>query len=157
MGRDHFMISATNPNERSGGGGCLCSPAKLADARGPYIVFTGVETDSAFSPYAVLCADCACNAACKAGVTQGVHGALSEPEPVDGVPQSDHDAALERLHATEAERNELLSDWAEAAPLMVAAQARIVELETQLAAARKAEKSAKIKKTAPAAPTVEAF
>lgn len=70
MARDHFMISTTNPNERSGGGGCLCSEAKIADAKGPFIVFHGVETDNPFSPYAVLCADCACNAASKSGILQ---------------------------------------------------------------------------------------
>lgn len=62
------MVSQINPNERAGGGGCLCSEAKIADAKGPFIVFHGVETDNPFSPYAVLCADCACNAAHKSGL-----------------------------------------------------------------------------------------
>lgn len=75
--RCHFMISQSNPNERAGGGGCLCSEAKIADAEGPFVVFHGVETDNPFSPYAVLCAGCAAAGARESGVLEP----LPEPEP----------------------------------------------------------------------------
>lgn len=71
MARGHYSVSETNPNDRAGGSGCMCSPTHLPDAKGPFIVFHAVETDNAFSPYAVLCADCAYDAACKAGQVGG--------------------------------------------------------------------------------------
>lgn len=74
MARCHFSVSDTNPNDRAGGSGCLCSPTHLPDAAGPFLIFHGVETDNAFSPYAVVCADCAYEGACKAGV-------VPDPEP----------------------------------------------------------------------------
>lgn len=47
-----------NPNDTTGGGGCLCHPIKATDTVGPFVVFEATETDSNLSPYAVLCAEC---------------------------------------------------------------------------------------------------
>lgn len=56
---ENFVISSNNPNDGIGGGGCLCNPLKDRDCRGPYAVFTAVETDNNLSPYCVLSLDCA--------------------------------------------------------------------------------------------------
>ena len=58
-GAQRYSISATNPNESVGGGGCLCSETKCTDAGGPYAVFYGNEMDSGLSPHVVICAPCA--------------------------------------------------------------------------------------------------
>lgn len=47
-----------NPNNPMGGEGCLCSETKVAQAKGPYVVFNATETDCIASPYPVICASC---------------------------------------------------------------------------------------------------
>lgn len=61
-------IVEVNPNENTGGGGCLCSgPIKNDDTVGPFVVFPATETDSNISPFAVLCANCVRECAAKIG------------------------------------------------------------------------------------------
>jgi hypothetical protein len=70
MSAARFHVSATNPNDQIGGGGCLCSPTKT-DCVGPYAVFYGTETDSNVSPHVVVSLACA-----KAVVDQAENGEL---------------------------------------------------------------------------------
>lgn len=53
-----FHVVENNPNEVTGGGGCLCSPIKGHDTKGPFVVFPNTETESNLSPHAVICAGC---------------------------------------------------------------------------------------------------
>jgi hypothetical protein len=53
---DIFHITDENPNQRVGGGGCLCSPTACGD--GPYMVFNGTDMESPVSPFPVACAGC---------------------------------------------------------------------------------------------------
>lgn len=57
-----FSLSDENPNEITGGGGCLCHPRGSDETRGPFFIFTPTTTDDNLSPHAVLCAHCACDA-----------------------------------------------------------------------------------------------
>lgn len=54
------FLSDTNPNETSGGGGCLvCGPRKNVDQRGPFaVVVNENEMESNVSPAPVVCATC---------------------------------------------------------------------------------------------------
>lgn len=73
-----FKISSRNPNDVTGGGGCLCSETSLADCEPPYIVFYGQTLDNPLSPTPVLCHRCAL-----AGV-KGCEGeAVAGGEPID--------------------------------------------------------------------------
>lgn len=54
-----FFISDNNPNDGIGGGGCVCSPLKHEDCKGPFAIFPGTETDSNLSPHVVLSLSCA--------------------------------------------------------------------------------------------------
>jgi len=59
----NFKVVDFNPNESTGGAGCLCSEVATADTKGPFVVFYGDnEMDSAVSPVPVLCAGCASEA-----------------------------------------------------------------------------------------------
>lgn len=71
-----FFVSATNPNDNAGGGGCVCSPTKQPDCNPPYIVAPGNEMDSLLSPHVVICERCIGTA--QEYLTQG------DPETVDG-------------------------------------------------------------------------
>lgn len=51
-----------NPNDATGGGGCLCSDTKVNGCNGPYVVFNATETDFIGSPYPVIGAGCLCKA-----------------------------------------------------------------------------------------------
>ena len=54
------VVVDINPNESTGGAGCLCSETQITDTKGPFVVFFGDnEMDSAVSPVPVLCAGCA--------------------------------------------------------------------------------------------------
>jgi len=53
-----FHISDENPNETTGGAGCLCHPRGSDETRGPYVIFTPTTTDDNLSPHAVLCEHC---------------------------------------------------------------------------------------------------
>lgn len=66
MSLGNFSISQSNPNDQIGGGGCVCSPTKVA-CDGPYAVFQGCETDSNVSPHVVVSLACAQAFAKRAG------------------------------------------------------------------------------------------
>ena len=54
-----FYKSDENPNETTGGGGCLCHPRGSSETCGPFLIFPATSTDDNLSPHAVLCAHCA--------------------------------------------------------------------------------------------------
>jgi hypothetical protein len=56
---ERFTLSAINPNNAIGGGGCACSPLANPDQAGPYAIFPASETDNNLSPHVVVCAGCA--------------------------------------------------------------------------------------------------
>ena len=70
MSLEQFQIVATNPNDRIGGGGCLCSPSQKTSAcKGPFVLFPNAEVAGApeaglhNSPHAVASVACVCAAA----------------------------------------------------------------------------------------------
>jgi hypothetical protein len=58
MSHGQFHISTQNPNDVTGGGGCICSPEKQTDCRGPYAVFYANELESIASPHVVVGLPC---------------------------------------------------------------------------------------------------
>ena len=59
MSLENFKLSSKNPNDTTGGGGCLCHPhGKPTGACGPYVIFHAACTDEPLSPHAVMCAGC---------------------------------------------------------------------------------------------------
>lgn len=56
---EQFFLSANNPNDAVGGGGCACSDIYERDSKGPYAVFPAVESASNISPHVVVCLGCA--------------------------------------------------------------------------------------------------
>lgn len=66
-------LSETNPNETTGGAGCLCHPRGSDETRGPYFLFPPTGTDDNLSPHAVLCEHC---------VGDCAKLLILEPEPV---------------------------------------------------------------------------
>lgn len=58
MSHSLFFLSDTNPNDTSGGGGCLCSPTRSPDTRGPYVVIPSNDMEAVVSPHVVVCAEC---------------------------------------------------------------------------------------------------
>lgn len=59
MAYQQFIVSDTNPNDTHGGGGCICSPEKQRDCKGPYIVAYGNDMESGVSPHVVVGRACA--------------------------------------------------------------------------------------------------
>jgi hypothetical protein len=54
---DFYMVHATNPNDKTGGGGCLATGGRKGeDCAGPWIEFHRVSTEFDASPYSVICA-----------------------------------------------------------------------------------------------------
>ncbi len=53
-----FFVTDTNPNDNTGGGGCVCSPMKQVDCQPPYVVFPGNDMENISSPNVVICALC---------------------------------------------------------------------------------------------------
>jgi hypothetical protein len=55
-----LTVSDTNPNDVTGGGGCVvCGSTKNPDQRGPFVIVTNDnEMESNVSPHVVLCATC---------------------------------------------------------------------------------------------------
>lgn len=49
-----FHVSHQNPNDNTGGGGCICSPDKVTDCKGPYVIVPGNDMDSPLSPHVVV-------------------------------------------------------------------------------------------------------
>jgi hypothetical protein len=59
MPHQFFQVVTANPNDVTGGGGCVCDPAKQIDCRPPYAVFPGNDMENVASPHVVICAGCA--------------------------------------------------------------------------------------------------
>lgn len=53
-----FFVSTNNPNDVTGGSGCVCAPDKQQDCKPPYIVIPGNEMDCLESPHPVVCGAC---------------------------------------------------------------------------------------------------
>lgn len=64
-----FHVTDENPNDTTGGGGCICSPTKQPDCKPPYAVFFDNDMEDITSPHVVICAACA-NAASEQLVTE---------------------------------------------------------------------------------------
>ena len=82
MSHESFFVSTANPNDVSGGGGCLCSPSKVADCTGPYVLWPAADMESYLSPHTVVGIKCL-KAAAK--VVDGESLSASEVSPVDAV------------------------------------------------------------------------
>lgn len=54
-----FQVTSINPNDNTGGGGCVCDPQRQRDCKPPFAVFPGNEMDSLASPHVVICKTCA--------------------------------------------------------------------------------------------------
>jgi len=58
MSYGQFIVSAVNPNDTTGGGGCACDPRKQDDCKPPYIVCYGNDMFDHRSPHVVICQSC---------------------------------------------------------------------------------------------------
>lgn len=56
---ERFKVVQENPNDRIGGGGCVCGDSKVEGCDPPYAVFYATETDNNLSPHVVVCRSCA--------------------------------------------------------------------------------------------------
>lgn len=56
---ERFKVVEVNPNQSTGGSGCLCSEVETHDTKGPYAVFYGQDMENPQSPTPVLCLACA--------------------------------------------------------------------------------------------------
>lgn len=91
---ERFQVVDINPNQTTGGGGCLCSETENPDCKGPFAVFPHQEMASNLSPHAVLCLPCA-----KAVVERAGEEVLAGGEPVEGELLSDDDDVVAVTHA----------------------------------------------------------
>lgn len=86
-----FFLTDTNPNDTMGGGGCLCSPSKDPDTKGPYVVIPSNDMDSVHSPHVVVCASCysRLKGLFEGGEVMaiGEKSAVTQPDPVLPRPQ----------------------------------------------------------------------
>lgn len=96
---ENFTISSTNPNQETGGAGCLCYPDGSRDCQPPYVVFHGDELLDPLSPHAVACRGC-------------VSRALERMDTEETVPVGDIPAVLEpeSRAAIEAYGDEIVSE-----------------------------------------------
>jgi hypothetical protein len=74
-----FMVSDTNPNDTTGGGGCICDPIRQIDCKPPYAIFPGNDMENIASPHVVVCKSCA-----EAMVEQMTHGEILSAGEHDG-------------------------------------------------------------------------
>jgi hypothetical protein len=58
MSHKLFYVSSINPNDTTGGGGCICSPERQPDCKPPYVVFPGNDMENIASPHVVACQAC---------------------------------------------------------------------------------------------------
>lgn len=58
MAQGQFQLSQTNPNNSTGGGGCICDELQQTDCKAPFVVCYGNTMDSSVSPHVVACARC---------------------------------------------------------------------------------------------------
>ncbi len=54
-----FAVTSVNPNDTTGGGGCVCDPTRQIDCKPPYAVFYGNDMENISSPHVVICQSCA--------------------------------------------------------------------------------------------------
>lgn len=68
MSLEVFSLNDKNPNDTTGGGGCVCSPdRKATGCDGPFVVFHAAESESNLSPHVVIGERCLRAAARKLG------------------------------------------------------------------------------------------
>ena len=86
-----MYLTDSNPNDLTGGGGCICDADHDSDCHGPYIVIPGSDTESIASPHVVVCAECLVrlNAAAGAEIvgTGSYHETVKEPDALQPVPK----------------------------------------------------------------------
>lgn len=58
MAHGQFVVSDTNPNDTTGGGGCICDPQHQTDCTPPFAIFYGNDMESPASPHVVVCQAC---------------------------------------------------------------------------------------------------
>lgn len=58
MAQGQFIVSDTNPNNETGGGGCVCDERQQTDCKPPFIVLYQNSMDSGISPHVVACQRC---------------------------------------------------------------------------------------------------
>src|ERR1700761_6522298 len=58
MAHGQFEVSSTNPNDVTGGGGCICDELAQVDCKPPYAIFYANEMASNMSPHVVVCQAC---------------------------------------------------------------------------------------------------
>lgn len=94
MPHQFFQIVTQNPNDVTGGGGCVCDPQQQIDCRPPYAVFVGNDMENVASPHVVICAACAeavVQACCGEPLAGGETGLVGDAEAVltdeDDVPE----------------------------------------------------------------------
>lgn len=91
MSYQEFSISSVNPNDTTGGGGCVCDARHQEDCKPPFVVFYGNEMFDHRSPHPVLCKNCLCAAMQKleGGETLdiGERGQVQEAPPIQERPQ----------------------------------------------------------------------
>lgn len=90
MAESTMHVTTENPNDNSGGGGCVCSPDKVTDCKGPFVVIPGNDMDNPYSPHVVIGSRCVDRAAAALAVhaiegTQVVESEAVEEDPVDDV------------------------------------------------------------------------
>ena len=83
---ERFQVVEINPNQTTGGGGCLCSEVENPDCEGPFAVFPHTEMSSNISPHPVICLGCAEAVVKQAGkeVLAGGESVAGEYVPADG-------------------------------------------------------------------------
>lgn len=59
MSAGMWKVVEVNPNDVTGGSGCLCDEVEGRDTKGPFVAFISQDMDSNLSPTPVLCAGCA--------------------------------------------------------------------------------------------------
>jgi hypothetical protein len=85
-----FQVVTQNPNDVTGGGGCVCDPQKQIDCRPPYAVFPGNDMENVASPHVVMCLACAMSVvdACMGeALAGGETGFLPNLDDEDDVPE----------------------------------------------------------------------
>ena len=84
MAHRQFMVTDTNPNDVTGGGGCICDEVKQRDCKPPFAVFYGNEMESLASPHVVVCR------ACYQALAEAFDGEIlsaGEKSPVEPAPE----------------------------------------------------------------------
>lgn len=67
-----FFVTDENPNDTTGGGGCVCDPQRQIDCKPPYAVFPANDMENIASPHVVICQSCACAVALQMDSTPAI-------------------------------------------------------------------------------------